>query len=228
MSKPFPEEIEPLRLAQAGRELVGRIPLASMVRLATLLDTRVIHNVEGGENTGTTDVDASADADIDSVNDNVSSDQDGNRDEPTVNVALRFDLDEAGQAYIAGSVEAQVQLQCQRCMQPMNYTISEKVSLGIVLSEQQAEQLPEYYEPLLLLDSVMAVSDVIEDELMLGLPTVALHSKGQCAASGQLSVEASAEELSKKIADNSQIKPNPFAALSQLKSTLKQKTKKNS
>jgi len=202
MSKPFPEEIEPLRLAQAGRELIGQIPLANMVRLASLLDDRLPLNREAGHGIGGDDVGQ------------------------VVSVALKFDLDEAGQAYVVGNINAEVSLQCQRCMQPMRCTISEKISLGIVLSEEQAEQLPGYYEPLLLQDSAVPVSELIEDELILGLPAVALHDKGQCSASGRLSVTAGGDAFSEDVDAALPARPNPFAVLSQIKPQLKHKPEK--
>ncbi|NOZ54962.1 MAG: hypothetical protein GXP08_17800 [Gammaproteobacteria bacterium] len=193
-TKPLPEQIEPLRLAQARRTLVGSIPLTRMVRLMALLN----HPKNTGQQSS-------------------GQQRSGlNATAMVVNVALSFGVDEAGQENMAGHVDAQVQLQCQRCMQPMTYAISEQISLGIVLTERQAEQLSACYEPLLLQDFVVTVSELVEDEILLALPTVALHEKSRCMADGQAYVEELQQGTVGGNDNETQTKPNPFAVLSQL------------
>lgn len=142
--------------------------------------------------------------------------------EGEVEVDLQFSLDEGGQPNIQGRLSAQLKLICQRCMQEMTYAANSKVSLAIVNSEALAEKLPDNYEPLLLLSGAeVSLSELVEDELILTLPAVAMHAIDECPAGDQFrsSPETNVNSGSHKTAELIETtKPNPFAVLEQLKS----------
>ena len=164
MLEQLPVIIEPLRLAEAGRQLHGRLPLAGLSRLAPAL-----HEVQG-----------------------------------EVEVELDLGKDELRIAYVRGRLRAQLNLICQRCLQPMVLPVDAEFALGLVTSEEAAEQLPTHYEPLLVSGPVQ-LAEIIEDELILAVPFVPLHPMGQCPAqSGQQGRDEGKP-------------PHPFAALAQLK-----------
>jgi uncharacterized protein len=96
-------------------------------------------------------------------------------DEGRVDLDLVFGVDESGQSNVAGALDAQITLQCQRCLQAMNLHIREKISLAIVHTSQQANKLPSHYEPLMVKQDSVSLSELVEDELILALPTVPLH-----------------------------------------------------
>jgi len=101
---------------------------------------------------------------------------------------------------------------CQRCMKPMSVQVASEVSLGIVSSDARAAQLPEGFEPLIVEEEPIALARVVEDELILALPIVALHEDQAC--------EPVLEELqaeADKIERQTEAQTNPFAALSELK-----------
>ena len=156
--------IEPLRLAEAGRQLHGRLPLAGFRRLAPAL-----HEVRG-----------------------------------EVEVEIEFGKDELHIAYMRGHLRTQLQLICQRCLQPMALPVDAEFALGLVTTDEAADLLPAHYEPLMV-SGPMELAEIIEDELILAVPFVPLHPIGQCPAqSGQ---EIRGEDKA----------PHPFAALAQLK-----------
>ncbi len=97
-----------------------------------------------------------------------------------VHVQVKFGQDEHGFSYIKGSVESVLHLQCQRCMQAMDYFLHAPISLSPVSSEEAAAKLPDYYEPLLLEEERIAVVDLVEDEVLLSLPLAAKHAPGDC------------------------------------------------
>jgi len=147
-----------------------------------------------------------------------------------VNVDLVFSVDASGQANISGRVQAQVYIVCQRCMQPMPWGIDEAVSLAIVRSEQQVDQIPSCYEPLIVTEDAVSLLELVEDELLLAMPAVALHEVDQCAAQ-PLDDTIQHDEL-KKRGQPASVKPqqnvkreNPFAVLEQLRSNNKNKVK---
>lgn len=132
-------------------------------------------------------------------------------------IALRFSKDEARRPVIEGQIEATLPIICQRCMRTMDLPLKADVSLGIVQSEQEAEQLPEHLDPLLVDEEPIWLADLIEDELILGLPAIAMHptDSSDCRV---LQTAGKGTEI--KPADASEdvgSKENPFAVLANLK-----------
>lgn len=99
--------------------------------------------------------------------------------EGAVQVELYLDRDEQRIAYLRGTIQARLLVICQRCLEPMPLELEREMLLGLVRNEQEAERLPAQYEPLLVTPGAMAVAGIIEDELILALPIVALHGEGQ-------------------------------------------------
>ncbi len=124
-----------------------------------------------------------------------------------VDISLDFDKDEVGQPRVMGRLTAILQLQCQRCMQAMGLPVSVDVHLGIVRTQKQAQSLPDNYDPLLVSDEPMTAVDIVEDELILALPLVALHEMKDCPAAG-------AQDEQDEVAAQ---RENPFAVLAELK-----------
>jgi uncharacterized protein len=108
------------------------------------------------------------------------------------------------------SAEVSLPMQCQRCMGPVLMEVFSDQSFRFVADEATAEaQDDESDEDLLVLTPELDVWELIEDELIMSVPIVPKHEV--CPASVTLSVadEAFEEALAAK--------PNPFAALAQLK-----------
>ena len=163
----LPEWIEPLALAEAGREFSGSLDLAALARLAPLLAT----------------------------------------DQGRLDVNLVLDRDEAGTRFLAGQVHAQLQLLCQRCLGPMDFALDSAFRLGLVRGEEEARTLPSDYEPLMVGAEPMPLAEIVEDEVLLALPIVALHREPHpCAA----------EQYQEALPEDAQ-RENPFAVLAQFK-----------
>jgi uncharacterized protein len=95
-------------------------------------------------------------------------------------VDLQLDKDESQWLYIKGTLRGQLSLVCQRCLQPMDYALMLPVSLSPVFSKEAGEKLPPRYEPLLLEEDQLLLCDFVEEELLLGLPSVPKHEYGTC------------------------------------------------
>lgn len=84
-------------------------------------------------------------------------------------------------ATIEGHVSTVLGLKCQRCLEPVEWPISSDIKLGIVSSLDQANNLPEGYEPLLLIDEdKIPLKNIVEDELLLNIPGIPKH-QNDCA-----------------------------------------------
>ncbi len=125
-------------------------------------------------------------------------------------VALAFDLGEGGIGLLHGEAHAVVSVICQRCLEPMALQLDAQFAFGLVESEAQAERLGANYEPLLVGETPLRVSELTEDELILALPIVALHDMPACPAAEHLAEPESKSEQQVSGA-------SPFAILETLK-----------
>ncbi|MDO9106618.1 MAG: YceD family protein [Methylovulum sp.] len=133
-------------------------------------------------------------------------------DEGSVAVELFF-ARKGRLAFCEGKIEAVLALRCQNCLGAVEWPVSSSVKLGIVSSIDQADKLSEDYEPLLVEEGNILLKDIIEDELLLVLPTFPKH-QNLCFASSLN--DSKAESLSG--GDSSSLK-NPFSILANLKNT---------
>jgi uncharacterized protein len=116
---------------------------------------------------------------------------------------------EGRHATVQGRVVAELVLECQCCLAPLRVPLDSEVNLAVVRSIDEANRLPDRYEPLLLESEKVALIDLIEDELLLAVPAIPRHES--CSASApQRPLPASAHVTA---AD----RKHPFAALAGLK-----------
>ncbi|ORM64611.1 23S rRNA accumulation protein YceD [Pantoea rodasii] len=127
-----------------------------------------------------------------------------------VDCTMSFAIDNQRLAVLQGTADVQVTLSCQRCNQSFPHAVHVSYCFSPVSSDEQAEALPEAYEPVDINDfGEIDLLAVIEDELILALPVVPVHDSEHCEVSdadmvfGKLPAEAE--------------KPNPFAVLASLK-----------
>ena len=123
-------------------------------------------------------------------------------------VEFVLDRDEVGHSYMKGWARATVSMTCQRCLELVELALVAEFSLGLVRGEQEAERLPEEYEPLRAGRDPVDVAPLIEDELLLALPVVPRH--------GQCTMNYSPEPV-EEIVEEEPPRENPFAALAALK-----------
>lgn len=103
-------------------------------------------------------------------------------------------------ATISGSIKADLQLQCQCCLEILHWPVSVTVRLGVVDSIDASGLLPEDYEPLVLEAEQIAVADIVQDELLLAIPYCPQHV--QCGAPAERGDKPE--------------RPNPFGILADL------------
>ena len=84
----------------------------------------------------------------------------------------RFGYDRQKQLTVDLEVEAGLTLQCQRSLAPYTEQIQRRSMLAVIedLSEQDA--LPDNYEPVLVAEGRLTLLQLVEDELLLGVPQV--------------------------------------------------------
>jgi uncharacterized protein len=114
----------------------------------------------------------------------------------------------AEQAWLHVTADAQVELTCQRCLQPVGARVDVDRWIRFVGTEAEAAALDaDSDDDVLALPRHLDARELIEDELLLALPLVPRHES--CPEP-----LPQAEEADEPVA---QERPNPFAALAALK-----------
>ena len=203
-----PQRLDVAAFAKAGTSLEGVTPLSNMPRLWESLvrppsSTSASTSETGASSSGQLD---------DQIDGQVSWQLHGQWKEAAARPAeIRLSL----------QVQARLWLTCQRCLQPVAHDISLNPVLRFVDGEEEAARLDEEAgdeEDVLALPRSLKVSELMEDELILALPLVPLHS---VCPEPLPYLESSETQASTHIIANSLAatadKPNPFAVLAQLK-----------
>ncbi len=133
-------------------------------------------------------------------------------DEGTIFVELFFGR-EGRLAFCEGHIEAVLVLKCQNCLEAIELPVNSSIKLGIVVSIDQANKLPEEYEPLLVQEGNMLLKNIIEDELLLMLPTFPKH-KSRCFVSNPNN-----SKVDLLFNGDLSLPENPFSILVNLKNT---------
>jgi len=112
-----------------------------------------------------------------------------------------------GRTTVDVRVDGEVVLACQRCLKPCACAVDEKASLVVVARD--TDEVPGGYEPLLGDAERLSLTELVEEQVLLGLPLVPMHASAvQCGAAAALASgepEAAADE-----------KQRPFANLREL------------
>lgn len=107
-----------------------------------------------------------------------------------VSVSIKFGIDEQGVRFMRGHYDAQLVLQCQRCMEEFEHKVSGRLSLGIVLKEEEINELPKDYDAIIVEDGSLTIQDTVEDELILSLPIVPMHHSRDCKIALPLKIDS--------------------------------------
>lgn len=135
----------------------------------------------------------------------------------TVAVDLRFYTDDERKKCIDGHVRADVEVYCQRCLEPMPLALDVEFSLGIVWSEDDAQRLRSSLEPLIVGEELVDLADVVSEELILSMPFVSYHAPEDCKQEQNYSTVPADEVIEPVPEQGTEKRENPFKVLEQLK-----------
>ena len=124
-------------------------------------------------------------------------------------VNVNFDVDDLGLNVISGTGSVSVALTCQRCTEPLIIDLDVEFTLSPAKDDEAAEALPSYYDAIELDENgEVNLLELVEEELLLAIPLIAMHEPSQC----QASVDSVWGELPEELE-----KPNPFDVLQKFK-----------
>ena len=124
--------------------------------------------------------------------------------EGVVNGSVAF-AREQGRIVAEVGLTAQVQLICQRCLEPMPWPVQSTSRVTLLESEAAAADVPPELETALAPEGRLRLADLVEEEMLLALPAAPRHPEGQCLARRSDEQEDFAEPTQR-----------PFAGLSEL------------
>lgn len=133
-------------------------------------------------------------------------------DDGTVSARIEFG-ESVGFACVKGSVSATLLTECQRCLKPLETRVSGTFKFALLHDEEDFDLLPDDLEPYLLEGDEQSIIQLVEDELLLSLPMVAVHDE-PCS---EFMIDQDERLEAEKAASH------PFAALKTLKEDLDDK-----
>lgn len=122
-----------------------------------------------------------------------------------VSAFLRFYRDEHERVSVTGTVNAEVQLICQSCLESMSFQIACDVNVLLLGTEAELLDLSQDDDGILVETPVAKLTDMVEDEMILSLPMISRHG-GQCGNSDEPVSDEPAEVTTHR----------PFAGLSRV------------
>lgn len=126
--------------------------------------------------------------------------------EGEVRYRLAFGIDALRISYVELGIDAELPMECQSSLKRFLLPVQISQRLGLIRDEADEAALPEEYEALLVdADAMLRPAELVEDELILALPVVA--------------VAPDAEAVERDFAPTTEetAKASPFAALAGLK-----------
>ena len=110
---------------------------------------------------------------------------------------------------LTGRISCNLVLQCAACLELMDFPVDLDVKLAVINNEALLSLIPDGYEPCLIEGDHLMINHVVEDELVLVLPSIARHDN--CP------VELPHSSTSRDFVLEAEEKENPFEVLKSLK-----------
>jgi uncharacterized protein len=128
-------------------------------------------------------------------------------------VNLWASIDSTGLCMLYGDYTAKLKMVCQRCLESVDIDIKERLELAMIKSEGEPALVDDACETYPLgEDGMFSIGGLVEDELLLCLPYIPMHTdEADCNASMLRILKGNRSEH-----DTSQ-ESNPFAILKGLK-----------
>jgi uncharacterized protein len=118
-----------------------------------------------------------------------------------------------GHAVADLQVDAQPEVVCQRCMQPMRWPVKLKSRVALVSDYDSADRVPEGMDVFLVEADSVSVRDLVDEEIMLALPNVPRHAEDSECAGRKLQLPG--QDVEPDEPDDAQVQ-KPFAQLGEL------------
>lgn len=144
-------------------------------------------------------------------------------------VSLSFDKDDAGHCLITGSLKADVNMVCQRCLEATEVKLASDFAIKVAESDKEARDMAqssanslEQLEVVRSEEGELDLLSLVEDELIMSLPIVASHADKDCSDTLK-SLQQQAKQVGESQTSGS---IQGLEALAELKQALKEQNDK--
>ncbi len=128
-------------------------------------------------------------------------------DQGAVTYDLACDVDDEGIARVRLHIAAELSLLCQRCLQPLVWSVDGVTLLSPVRTDVAQQQWSASYEPLQVSETgAVLLVDLLAEELWLAMPQLPRHTTACVVQTDDPAIAGTASE-----------EPGPFAVLRQLR-----------
>jgi len=135
-----------------------------------------------------------------------------------VDVRLAFSAIDRTSCRVTGTADADVEIECQSCLEAVRVRIAAQIDFTTARSAQQAKEIAATAEPYVLEGETISVAQLIEDDLLLSLPGRGCEVFDECLRRPVLAYPAPGTATGSEALDRTgQEKQNPFAVLAELK-----------
>ena len=124
-----------------------------------------------------------------------------------IEVSFEFLMSDYSVPKVSGQIKSSLLVECQRCLLSMPVNLELEFSLLIDAADELVRE--SSLDTLLSEEGFVDIFEVVEDEIILALPLVAMHENETCNKHWQV-----AEEAQEPV-----VKENPFSVLKDLKIT---------
>lgn len=123
---------------------------------------------------------------------------------------LGFRVDGSGRVRVAGECVTSVVVACARCMEDVPVRVRAAVDARVVHSEAEASELIEDCDVIVAPSREVGIAQLIEDDLLLGLPETGCGDREPCP-------NAPSTEYPAPDSDEAVVQAGPFDALAALR-----------
>ncbi len=103
-------------------------------------------------------------------------------DSGSVSARLAFSQHPSGPVLVDLTVDGELSLICQRCMEPLRLHVEEQAALALLENDSTEQVAPQGYEPYEMPEARLNPATLVEDELIMALPLSPRHeSVEECA-----------------------------------------------
>ena len=138
-------------------------------------------------------------------------------DAAKVRVSLSFSINESGQKLIRGNLSADIDVFCQRCLDPLTINLVDEINLILLSDENEMNRLTADLDPWICKDYRLYLASMIEEQLILCTPIITCHPDRVCLDKLNYKGRALAHKIGRVQGNKNAGDPkNPFYILKEL------------
>lgn len=126
----------------------------------------------------------------------------------TIDIRLEFSSDSHNRVLVGGNAKFSPTIECHRCLERLSTAVQCIFNICVVESGEEADQVMEFADPVVVPRDSTTVQELIEDDLILSLPRIACLNQVQCPRDALLADGSEGEHRERPLAAILKLKKN--------------------